>query len=254
MLLHHCTWEDVGRRLNKSKGIIIPIGSTEQHGPNGLIGTDAICAEVFASKVGAAADALVAPTISVGMAQHHMAFAGSMTLKPSTLILVIRDYVTSLARHGFEKFFFINGHGGNVATLAAAFSEIHAEASLNGQASNGSSIRCTNKNWWDTEAARRLSRELYGSEEGSHATPSEVSVTYYAYPEAASAIAASNPQLSPRVAPSGGFHDAADYRRRFPDGRIGSNPGLASAEHGARIVEAVVPDLTRAYEEFLRAA
>ena len=83
MQLHLQTWTEVEAYLEKSRGIIVPIGSTEQHGPNGLIGTDAICAEVVARAVGEAAGALVAPTISVGMAQHHMAFTGSMTLRPA---------------------------------------------------------------------------------------------------------------------------------------------------------------------------
>jgi len=249
MLLHLSTWEEVEAYLKRSTGIIVPIGSTEQHGPNGLIGTDAICAEVFAKAVGEAADALVAPTINVGMAQHHMAFAGSMTLRPSTLIAVLRDTVQSLARHGFERVFFLNGHGGNVATVNAAFSEIYAEASLNRAGGNGTDIRCTIRNWWDAPSARRLSRELFGSEEGSHATPSEVSVTYHAYPEAAKSVA----ELSPRVAPSGGFADAADYRRRFPDGRIGSNPALASAAHGRTIMDTVVPELAELYRGFLAA-
>ncbi|WP_341703909.1 creatininase family protein [Ferrovibrio sp.] len=250
MLLHLCTWEETEAYLKRSTGIIIPIGSTEQHGPNGLIGTDAICAEVFAKAVGEAADALVAPTINVGMAQHHMAFAGSMTLRPSTLIAVLRDTVASLARHGFTRFFFLNGHGGNVATVTAAFSEIYAETSLDPAAgSNGTGVRCVIRNWWEAPSAKRLSRELFGSEEGSHATPSEVSVTYHAYPEAVKSVAA----MSPRVAPSGGFADAADYRRRFADGRIGSNPALASAAHGKTIMDAVVPELAGIYRDFLAA-
>ena len=59
MLLHLQTWREVETYLTRSRAIIIPIGSTEQHGPNGLIGTDAICAEVVAKGVGEAADALV---------------------------------------------------------------------------------------------------------------------------------------------------------------------------------------------------
>ena len=52
MLLHLCTWSEVESYLKKSTGILIPIGSTEQHGPNGLIGTDAICPEFIGKKVG----------------------------------------------------------------------------------------------------------------------------------------------------------------------------------------------------------
>ena len=60
------------------------------------------------------------------MALHHTAFPGSISLRPSTLIQVVRDYVTCLVKAGFTKFYFINGHGGNIATLKAAFSETYA--------------------------------------------------------------------------------------------------------------------------------
>src|SRR5271154_4890202 len=98
MQLHLQTWEEVDAYLQHSKGIIIPIGSTEQHGPNGLIGTDAICPEFIGRRVGEAIGALVGPTISIGMAQHHLGFSGSVTMRPTTLIAIIRDYVTSLSR------------------------------------------------------------------------------------------------------------------------------------------------------------
>lgn len=248
MQLHLSTWAEVETYLKRSTGIIIPIGSTEQHGPNGLVGTDAICAEVFAREVGKVADAMVAPTLSVGMAQHHLGFAGSMTLRPSTMIAVIRDWVTSLSRHGFDRFFFLNGHGGNIATTTAAFSEIYADASLAPPGHNVPSIRCTIKNWWEAPSAKRLSNSLFPGEEGSHATPSEVSVTFHAYPEAVKDAA-----MTPRVAPHGSFTDAADYRRRFPDGRIGSNPALATKEHGKTIMDAVVPELADSYKQFLAA-
>ncbi|MCW0236667.1 MAG: creatininase family protein [Ferrovibrio sp.] len=248
MQLHLSTWAEVETYLKRSTGIIIPIGSTEQHGPNGLIGTDAICAEVFAAEVGRVAGALVGPTINVGMAQHHLGFPGSMTLRPTTLIAVIRDMVASLSRHGFDRFFFLNGHGGNIATATAAFSEIYAEASLAPPGHNVPSLRCTIKNWWEAPSARRLSNSLFPGEEGSHATPSEVSVTYHAYPQAVK-----DAEMTPRVAPNGGFTDAADYRSRFADGRIGSNPALATKEHGKTIMEAVVPELADSYRAFLAA-
>lgn len=247
MLLHQQTWNDVERYLQRSTGIIVPIGSTEQHGPNGLIGTDAICAEVLARGVGEAADVLVAPTVAVGMAQHHLAFPGSMTLRPTTLIAVVRDCVASLVRHGFTRVYFINGHGGNVATVTAAFSEIYAEASLQ-PAGNRPAVKCKLRNWWESGAVKALSKELFGDAEGSHATPSEVSLTWYAYPEAERRMV-----MDPGVAPRGTFTDAIDYRRNFPDGRIGSNPGLANRNAGERLYRAAVKDLAEDYRAFAAA-
>jgi creatinine amidohydrolase/Fe(II)-dependent formamide hydrolase-like protein len=80
-----------------------------------------------------------------------------------------------------------------------------------------------------------LSRELFPVGEGHHATPSEVSVTYYMHPEAQKHVA-----MEPKIAPLGPIHDAADYRRRFPDGRIGSDPSQASPAAGEKIVAAAV--------------
>ena len=245
MQLHLQTWQEVEAYLQTNRGIILPIGSTEQHGPTGLIGTDAICAEVIARGVGETTGALVAPTISVGMAQHHLGFAGSMTLRPSTLITVLKDMVESLARHGFERFYFLNGHGGNIATLGAAFSEIYAARSI-GLASNPAPIKCRLKNWWQNQGVHDLAKELYGDAEGSHATPSEVAITQFAYPEAIKSA-----PLDPTVAPRGDFADAVDYRRKFPDGRIGSNPALATPEAGRRFYEAAVAAIAKDYESWV---
>jgi len=216
------TWQFVEDYLKSKTGIIIPIGSTEQHGPTGLIGTDALTAEMIARGAGEKVGALVAPTIAVGMAQHHLAFPGSMTVKPTTLIAIIRDQVVSLARHGFTRFFFVNGHGGNIATVTAAFSEIYAERSME-RLSNQPPIKCALRNWWDSEGIRRLQKELFPVGEGSHATASEVALTWYKYPETMN-----RSELTPRIAPTGGFADAEDYRRNFPDGRIGSDPSQAT--------------------------
>ena len=247
MLLQLCTWAEVEAYLEGAQGVIVPIGSTEQHGPNGLLGTDAICAEVIARGVGETAGAMVAPTLSLGMAQHHMAFAGSMTLRPSTLVAVVRDVVTSLTRHGFSRFLFINGHGGNTATVNAAFQEIYAEASL-GMSGGAPVPRCKLRNWWRAPAVRALAQELYGDREGAHATPSEVSLTQYAYPEAIKTA-----DIRGAAPAWGDFSDADDYRRRYPDGRIGSDPSLATVEAGKRLYETAVAALAKDYESFMSA-
>jgi creatinine amidohydrolase len=248
MLLHLCTWPEVEAYLQTSTGIILPIGSTEQHGPTGLIGTDAICAEAIAKGVGEVTQALVGPTINVGMALHHTAFPGSMSLRPSTLILVIRDYLVSLSRAGFRKFFFINGHGGNVATLKAAFSEVYATlADL--QIPDNDRVQCRVANWYMCPEVYRQAKELYGDREGSHATPSEVAVTQFIYPEAIKQA-----PLSAEVGKGHEIYGAIDFRRRYPDGRMGSDPSLATPAHGETFYNLAVESLTQSYQAFLTEA
>ncbi len=248
MLLALCTWQEVETYLQRSSGIIIPIGSTEQHGPTGLLGTDAICPETIARRVGEDLDVLIAPTLPVGMAQHHLGFAGTITLRPTTLIAVLRDVINSLARHGFSRFYFLNGHGGNAATVNAAFAEVYAETSLGTAAVERPPLRCKLTNWWQSPNVRAISHELFGEAEGVHATPTEIALTQFAHPDAVKQAA-----LEPRSAPHGPIRDAADYRRHFPDGRIGSDPSLASAEAGGRILEAAVKHVKEDYRRFVEA-
>src|ERR1700761_8007161 len=125
MQLQLSTWPQVEAYLARSKAILIPIGSTEQHGPNGLLGTDALCPEIIGKRAGDEAGFLVGPTFNVGQAQHHMGFPGTITLRPSTMIASMIDWAQSLSRHGFERIYWLNGHGGNIATITAAFSEIY---------------------------------------------------------------------------------------------------------------------------------
>lgn len=247
MLLHLSTWQEVEEYLKRSQGIIIPIGSTEQHGPTGLIGTDAICAQVIARAVGEVTSGLVAPTINVGMALHHTSFPGTISLRPSTLMLVVQDYVTSLAKAGFRKFYFINGHGGNVHTLRAAFSEIY-DYLANTNIAEADKIQCQVANWYMCTSVYKLAKELYGNEEGSHATPSEVALTQYIYPEAIKQAS-----LSSEVAKGYKIYGAVDFRRRYPDGRMGSNPALATPEHGQQFYDLAVKDLSNEYLQFLAA-
>jgi creatinine amidohydrolase len=237
--LEHLTWKETERYLQRRRSIVLPIGSHEQHGPNGMIGTDIICPERIARSVSEQNGILIGPSIGVGMAQHHLGFAGSITLRPTTLIAVICDYVTSLAVHGFTQFMFLNGHGGNVASAQAAFSEIHSESSLGRAPEHRPELTLVLFNWYKGKRVTRLSNELFPGIEGSHATPSEVSLTYFAFPQHAKTTG----PMEPRVAPGGSFGDAGDYRRKFPDGRIGSDPSGASAELGEQLCAASAQDV-----------
>jgi creatinine amidohydrolase/Fe(II)-dependent formamide hydrolase-like protein len=249
MQLQQSSWPEIEAYLSTSKAVVIPIGSTEQHGPNGLLGTDALCPEIIAKKAGDEAGILVAPTFNVGQAQHHMAFPGTITLKPSTMIAAMLDWAQSLTRHGFTRLYWLNGHGGNIATINAAFAEIYHGISFAkdgiGGGHNHPPVRCQLRNWWELEGVSDVIKELFPVGEGLHATASEVSVTYYGYPEAQKRVT-----MTPKIAPSGPIFDADDYRRRFADGRIGSDPSQASVEAGEKIVNAAVKELVAEFRRF----
>ena len=247
MQLMYSTWPEVEEYLKSSNGAIIPVGATEQHGPTGFIGTDAICAELIAEGVGDATGALVTPTVSVGMSVHHTAFPGSMTFKPSTLMKVLSEYVICLARYGIERFFFLNGHGGNVASLNAVMWELHAALPEMGFENHGR-IRFRIESWYELKAVRDIGKELFGDKDGAHATPGEISVAMYACPKRVK----QHEKLPPTVDGRSTGYGPADFRASFPDGRLSSDPNLARPEHGKRLTETAVKELSKSYKVFMK--
>ena len=246
MHLHLSTWPEIETYLTRSKAILIPIGSTEQHGPNGFVGTDALCPEIIAKAAAESAEILIGPTFNVGCAQHHLGFPGSMTLRPSTMIRVMEDWTNSLIRHGFERIFWLNGHGGNNATIQAAFAELYAARSMALPANTPfPDLRLKAVNWWELSGVMSECGRHFPSGDGMHATASEVAVTYAAYPDHVKKV-----EMSPRIAPVGGFRDAAHYRSQFPDGRIGSDPSQATPEKGEAIIKVAAASLARSFQTF----
>ena len=253
MILQLSTWPEIEAYLQRSRGIVVPMGSTEQHGPTGLIGTDGFTAEAVARAMGELNGALVGPTLALGPAQFNLGFPGTVSLRPTTLIQVIIDYVQSLMRHGFERFYFLNGHGGNLAPAACAFQELHAARSL-GQGS-APAVLFRLRSWWDLAEVNTLRQQWYGAGEGMHATPSEISITQHLYP------AFSHPDsLAPPPALSAEFMrqhaadnhlDALAHRAQFPDGRVGSDSALARPEHGAQLLATAAAAAARDYADFM---
>lgn len=241
MILHLSTWPEIEAQLSRSRTIVIPIGSTEQHGPTGLLGTDWICPEVIAHRAQtSSAGILVGPTFNVGIAQHHLGFAGTISLRPSTMILVLRDWVSSLALHGFDTIYFLNGHGGNIPTIQAAFSEIYGEASYARRSAN---LNLILRNWWQLPGVETLARQQFPRGHGSHAEPSEIAVTQAAYPNSIKIA-----KCEPRIATTGPIRDAVDFRARHPDGRMGSDPLQATPGHGEELIALAVEGLTMEIE------
>lgn len=237
MELQRSTWPEVRDYLQRRTDIVLPLGSTEQHGPVGLVGTDAICPEAIARAVGDRDGVLVAPGVPYGNAHHHLGFAGTMSLRPLTLVGVIRDLLESLARQGFDRILLLNGHGGNIAPVHSAIAEFQAAVTLDGAVP----LRCELMNWWEGPAVRLLLEQLFADDDGEHATCGEVSLTWHLDPSARRSV-----EGLTKAPPYSGIFDSGDYRRRYPDGRIGSDPSRYSAEAGAEILAAAVDDAAAA--------
>lgn len=168
-LLANQTYNQVRTYLEKSQKIILPIGSTEQHGPDGILGVDHLTATGIAYLVSNLSGVLCMPPLNYGMAMHHLGFPGTVALRPTTYINIIIDLLSSLHRHGFREVIVINGHGGNKAPFTNALAECEDKFA---------DMDFKFINWWVMpNLERNIIHKYFGSKEGYHATPTEISVT-----------------------------------------------------------------------------
>ncbi len=243
MRLDLSTWPEVEAYLARSDGVILPTGSTEQHGPIGLIGTDTFCARAIAEAAAELAGAMVAPAIGYTPAPFNMGFPGTLSVSVPTFSALAGEVIDGLVHHGFRHVYLLNGHGANLEPLEAVAERI-----------GGAEIRI--RSWWDFEPVNDIRRELYGDWEGMHATPSEVAITQALH------RVVDDPRLPPPerlsadfiAAHAGDRHGPPDeHRRRFPDGRVGAHSGLARPEHGRRLLDAAAQAVADDYAAFMKA-
>ncbi len=115
--------------------VILPVASLEQHGPHMATGTDMVLggavARATADRLDEAGERVVVlPVVWHGLAEHHMAFGGTITLDQPTFLAVLKGIAASVARHGFSRLFLLNAHGGNTAAIDIAVTEIGRDLGL----------------------------------------------------------------------------------------------------------------------------
>lgn len=119
---------------------ILPTGSTEQHGPALPLGTDFVAAEALAHTTADRDDAVILPTIPVGVSEHHRQFDGTLWTDPDTFERYVGDILASIASHGVHKAVVVNGHGGNSDALDRAARALR----------NDGAAFVTPWNWWNS--------------------------------------------------------------------------------------------------------
>lgn len=243
MKLQEATWPEIETYLERSSGIIIPAGSTEQHGPMGLIGTDALCAEAIAHGAGERADACVAPTLSYTPAPFNMAFPGTISISEPLFRSLMFEILDSIVSHGFRHIYVLNGHGANLAVLNSLARSVP-----------GAELRV--QSWWNFSAVKALRQEYFGEWEGMHATPSEIAITQATHriiPPGETATPPEKLSSDYIAAHTGDRHGPpAQHRARFPDGRVGSHSALATPAYGKKILQAAIEAVAQDYAAFTR--
>lgn len=112
MQISAMNWGQVEAYLTTDTRCVLPIGSTEQHGPLSL-SVDSILAEKVAVDAAEPLGVPVFPRMNYGLCPYFMAYPGSVSLRVETLLAVVRDILDSLRETGFRRVLIVNGHGGN---------------------------------------------------------------------------------------------------------------------------------------------
>jgi len=113
LVLQEMTWTDVREYLKTDDMVIIPLGSTEQHGPHLPLGSDFYEAKSMSMIISARTGVVVAPVLLAGYSVYHSGFTGTLSLKPETVEQVLFETAEMLIKYGFRRIMFFNHHGGN---------------------------------------------------------------------------------------------------------------------------------------------
>ncbi|KAA9409302.1 creatininase family protein [Haloarcula hispanica] len=240
MYLADETWPDLGDYFETESLALVPLGSTEQHGPHLPLATDHLIGEAFAREAADRTGYLCTPTINVGVSPHHRQFNGTMWVDAP----VFRDYVESftrnLAYHGIDRVIYVNAHGGNVEHLREVGRRLRDDELLYAI------------EWMWDESIPDLVDDLF-EQNGPHGGPKETAMIQHLRSELVhddrledardggipSVEAAETKKYGSRT-----FYDAAD---NTGNGVLGDQTD-ATAEKGAEMFEAATEQLIRLCE------
>jgi len=230
-MLEDQTWKRAREQFLTARVALIPVGSTEQHGPHLPLGTDFMIAQALAREAARRTGAICTPTIPVGISEHHRQFWGTLWVAPEAFRAYLAGIARSLAYHGLRRLIFVNGHGGNTAALREVARALHQEG-----------IYALTWQWWPGVA--ELIAELFPGF-GSHAGEPETAMMLAIAEELVDKGALE--EAAAEGAPRWGLSqfgaevafDASDFSR---SGAVG-DPRRADREKGLKLYEASLEQL-----------
>jgi len=211
--------------------VVLPVASMEQHGPHLPVGVDTILCEgvcqAAAEAVAADVPVVVAPTLWCGMAEHHMAFGGTFTFDIPTYQAVLLSLLGSIQRHGFKRVLIVNGHGGNIAALAAFLPDLARQTGL--------ALRVTT---YFEQAKAALAEVLEDQESVHHACEAETSMMMVLAPDTVRRDKLPEAHGPPRLTlQPAGVARYRSFRDFSPSGVVG-DARRSNAQKGEKLVTA----------------
>lgn len=239
------TWEDVNEAIEARRVVLLPTGSTEQHGPHLPLDTDTFLVESVCLEAGrrAADRVLVLPTVPYGLNLHHIDFPGTIHVEPEVFIAFCLNITKSLAYHGFEKILLVNGHGSNTPLVDIVARKTVLETNS----------LCAAVNY--IPLALEAFERVRDTSIIAHADELETSLYLYLAPDRVRmdrAVADDDPAGRYMSADSTPNYPVrlSDYWGRWTRTGVHGDPTSATAEKGGLIFEAAVSRLVEIADEF----
>ena len=237
------TRPEVEKYLDENDVVLIPVGSTEQHGKHLPFDNDAFSAFEIAKRVAEKTGVLYTPVMPFGYSKHHLNFPGSISLESQTLVNVYKEICRSLLSHGFKKIIIMNGHGGNTSWISQAQAEIFYEEGVR----IFSLMIFNSASGFGEEALRVIEQES-----GGHACEMETSFSGYLGQRVVKDSAEDWEEPEAWTELTRKYRSKVSTARMFDEyTEIGSlgKPTLASDEKGKKLVDAVVNDIAEFVED-----
>ena len=163
-------WPDLETYFAAESLALVPVGSTEQHGPHLPLATDALIAEGFAREAARRTGALCTPTIRVGVSPHHRQFHGTMWADAPAFRTYVESLTRNLTEHGIDRVVYVNAHGGNVEHLREVGRRLRDDEELYAI------------EWmWDESIRERI--EAAFERPGPHGGPKETALVWHLAPD-----------------------------------------------------------------------
>lgn len=213
--------------LARSRTVLIPFGSVEEHGPHLPLSTDTLEAYEVCKKAALHMPLFVAPPVHYGNCRSTACHPGTISISTGTLKALFGDIVTALRGHGLRNFIALTGHAGGAHRMALQ----DAGEELIARFDDISVAVVT-----EFDLAKEQGRELIETAGDAHAGEIETSRILHSHPQL---VKGSAPREFPAFPPGILVRD----KRRYWPGGVWGDPGKASADKGARLEELVVKSL-----------